>query len=95
MMVEDRLADHKNCEELLPLRSNLKPAMKEISQESRKVEHARKNVGQLLLRYNDFVRLPYVTVVIQRHYLSDWNAAEADFKGLKNKKDVHCIGIIH
>ncbi|KIR27790.1 hypothetical protein I307_04693 [Cryptococcus deuterogattii 99/473] len=42
-------------EQLLPLRPNLKPAMKEISQESRKVEHARKNVGQLLLRYNDFV----------------------------------------
>lgn len=69
--------------------------MQEISQESHIVEHARKNVGQLLLRYNDFVRLPYVPGFIQRHYPSDWKTAEADIKGLKNKKDVHGIGIIH
>lgn len=39
--------------------------MQEVSEESRQVEHARKNVGQLLLRYNDFVRPPLSPIAIQ------------------------------
>lgn len=39
--------------------------MQEVSEESRQVEHARKNVGQLLLRYNDFVRPALSPVAIQ------------------------------
>ncbi|KGB76624.2 hypothetical protein CNBG_2462 [Cryptococcus deuterogattii R265] len=58
-------------EQLLPLRPNLKPAMKEISQESRKVEHARKNVGQLLLRYNDFMSTVSELFIDLHHQMED------------------------
>lgn len=78
--------------ELLPLRPNLIQAIQEVSEESDKVEDARRNVGQLLLRYNDFVR-PFLYPA--RLSLPDPKAAETDSKGFFKKKDVYGIGIIH
>ncbi|KAL0247002.1 hypothetical protein I308_104034 [Cryptococcus tetragattii IND107] len=58
-------------EQLLPLRPNLKQAMQEISQESHIVEHARKNVGQLLLRYNDFMSTVSELFIDLHHQIED------------------------
>ncbi|OXG83855.1 hypothetical protein C345_04188 [Cryptococcus neoformans A2-102-5] len=78
-------------EQLLPLRPNLIQAMQEVSEESRQVEHARKNVGQLLLRYNDFVRPALSPVAIQHSCPPppNPNMAETDSNGsffFKQKK---------
>lgn len=75
--------------------------MQEVSEESRQVEHVRKNVGQLLLRYNDFVRPPLSPVAIQHSCPSRiqiWQKLTLTVLFLFNffkKKDVHGIGIIH
>lgn len=58
-------------EQLLPLRPNLIQAIQEVSEESDKVEDARRNVGQLLLRYNDFMSTVSELFIDLHHQMED------------------------